>query len=212
MSGVTKSKQTSVKTYIVPSFAFIGEMASGKGTYANNMKIAIEREFGVPVYRVPAFSVKIAQVARDVFGAEDGADGKPDRSLLQAIGEKMKEIDPKVWANYLIRDIIANDRVPFVAEGFRSHHETEAFKENFPDVVVVRLETDLKQRMEAYRRVYGRYPTDEQLNHSTEKSVAAIPFDLAIFNNYTLEGLDNQISEIIMRIKNNALAELIRRS
>ena len=93
---MTTSDSKMVKREDVPSFAFLGRMASGKGTYTDSIRRAIEEEFSVQVYRVPSFSAKIADIARDLFGAPDGADGKPDRSLLQAIGAKMKEIDPAV--------------------------------------------------------------------------------------------------------------------
>ena len=76
-----------VKSNAIPSFAFVGKMASGKSTYAEELKLQMEREFSVNVYRV-ALSAKIIEIAIDLFAME----GK-DRLLLEAIGAKMREID-----------------------------------------------------------------------------------------------------------------------
>ena len=194
---MTTSDSKMVKREDVPSFAFLGRMASGKGTYTDSIRRAIEEEFSVQVYRVPSFSAKIADIARDLFGAPDVADGKPDRSLLQAIGAKMKEIDPAVWANYLIRDIKRGDRLPFVVEGLRSSHEVGAFRDNFDNIVVVRIRANQDKRVEVYKRVYGTYPTPEQLEHSTERMIDELPCDVEIVNDYTREGLDENVSLLL---------------
>jgi hypothetical protein len=180
-------------------------MSSGKGTYANAIKDAIEKEFHISVYRVPSFSVKIADVARDLFGAKDEADGKPNRTLLQNIGHKMREIDSAVWANYLIRGIKAEGRQPFVVEGFRDLCELAAFRASFSDLVVVRIEADEAQRMEAYKRTYGQYPTRQQLEHPSEMAVAEMPSDLTLHNNFDKASLKLHVMGIISAVKEGTL-------
>jgi dephospho-CoA kinase len=196
------------KEVVVPSFAIIGQMSSGKGTYAGALKEGLERAFGIEVYRVPSFSAKIADVARDLFGAENEADGKPNRTLLQDIGSKMREIDPAVWAKYLIRDIKSKGKLPFVAEGFRHPSELQAFREGFADLIVIRVDASESQRMEAYKRTYGQYPAKHQLEHPSEKAVADMPADLSLHNAFYRAELTRQVEEIVEAVRNEKLEEL----
>jgi hypothetical protein len=194
----------------VPSFAILGQMSSGKGTYAEALKASLEREFDVQVYRVPSFSVKIADIARDLFGAKDEADGKPDRTLLQKIGKKMREIDSAVWARYLIRKIESEGSLPFVAEGFRDPNELRAFRESFRDMVVVKIDAEEKQRMAAYKRTYGHLPLKRQTKHPTELAIAKMPADIVLHNEFDRETMARQIGEIVHAIKKGTLHDLIR--
>ena len=196
---VTKSE------VVIPPIALFGQLASGKGTYADHLRKSLESEFGVVVYEVPSFSDKISEIARDLFAME----GK-DRDLLQVIGAKMREIDPQVWAKYLIRDIKTNVRIPFVVEGFRDPNELQAFRDNFPDIVVIGIEADKKQRMDAYKNAYGRYPTTEQLAHSSEKAIEQMHADITLFNTYTQENLAKQVAEIVAAIKDKSIYKLFR--
>jgi len=191
-------------TYLIPSFSFIGEMATGKGTYCDHLKEQIEREFGIPVYRF-SFSAKIVEIAKDLFGME----GK-DRKLLQNIGNKMREIDPDVWAGYIVRDIKANGKVPFAVDGIRTPNEAAVFKRNFANFIIIRLEVDGQQRMEVYKKNYGRYPTGEESNNISEKTVAGIPFDITLHNNYERANLERQVRGIVEAIKNGTFEKLTR--
>lgn len=185
-------KQKEVK---IPSFAFIGKMCSGKNTYADRLRARLELEFGVSVYR-PAISEKINEIAKDLFGMKE-----KDRMLMQDIGSKMKEIDKRVWARYLVRDIRGRGRMPFVIDGLRFPEDIEVLKENFPELVVVKLESDEKERLEMYRKTYGRYPTKKELENVTEREIARLPADMTLFNKYDKEELELQIEGIVKSIK-----------
>jgi dephospho-CoA kinase len=190
----------------VPSFGFIGEMASGKSTYSNALRRQIEATFGVKVYR-PSFSAKIVDIAVDLYDM----DGK-NRRMLQDIGDKLREIKATTWADYLIRGISRTRQVPFIVDGIRVPEEAEAFRTAFsPNFVLIRLETDEKQRREAYKLEYERYPTEDEASHSTEQAVSQIKADMVLKNTYKKVDLDVQIAEIVTAIQNGTMDTLLRK-
>jgi hypothetical protein len=125
----------------IPSFAFIGHMASGKNAYSDALASSIELEFGVKVSRL-SFSAKISDIAKELFDMQ----GR-DRRLLQQIGQKMKEIDPAVWAKYLVKKINQSGSQPFIVDGIRSREELAAFRNSFPNFISIRLECDENARV-----------------------------------------------------------------
>lgn len=193
-----------VKSNAIPSFAFVGKMASGKSTYAEELKLQMEREFSVNVYRV-ALSAKIIEIAIDLFAME----GK-DRLLLEAIGAKMREIDYCVWAKYVVRDALTNSKLPLIADGIRSPQDAALFREGLPTLVIVRIEVDERQRMEAYQKVYGRYPTQEELNMVTEKTAEDIPADVILKNNYYQAELEDQVRDLVNAIRIITVTDALR--
>ncbi len=188
----------------IPSFAFVGKMASGKSTYADELKLQIEDNFGITVYRY-SLSAKIIEIAKDLFAMEE-----KDRKLLQNIGAKMREIDPGVWSKYIVRDALAAGRLPLIVDGIRTLTEAEPFKESLQNFVIIRIETEENQRMDAYKKAYNRYPTPEELDNITERTVAEIPADRTIHNTYLRSDLKNQIKDIVEEIKVTATS--LRRS
>ena len=205
MGGTVSSRQQKVRPDSIPSFAFVGPMASGKNTYADELKRQIEERFGVTVYR-PSFSAKIAEIATDLFGMKE-----KDRKLLQDIGAKMKEIDAGVWAKYLVRDALANGKLPLIVDGMRSLAEAEPFRESIPKFVIVRIETDESQRMEAYKGMYGRYPTKEEMNNITERTIADIPADMTVHNTYNVKDLKSHVKDLVKKIEVMMDVKVIRR-
>ena len=69
-------------------------MCSGKTTISEIIK-GHDSE-----YKTYSFGGKVKDIARDLFKME----GK-DRSLLISVASKMREIDPDVWAKYVVFDI-----------------------------------------------------------------------------------------------------------
>ena len=74
--------------------AIHGPMCSGKTTISEIIK-EYDNE-----YKTYSFGGKVKEIARDLFKME----GK-DRSLLINVASKMREIDPDVWAKYVINQI-----------------------------------------------------------------------------------------------------------
>ncbi len=200
-----ETRQPGRPTPSIPSFVFIGVTGSGKSTYSDYLKFRLEEEFGIAVYR-PSFSKRIEELARELFGMREY-----DRTLLQDIGNKMRELDPAVWAKHIIRDLKANDRLPVVCDGLRKPEELEAFKEELKDFVVIRLEADEKALFEHYRKKYGRYPSKDEMTNPAETSIAMLHSDMTLFNDYDPAKMDRQVGELVKAVKEGTLQRLIDR-
>ena len=72
--------------------AIYGPMCSGKTTVAK-----IIQEYN-DEYQIYSFGQKIKDLALELFDMKD-----KNRSLLIAIGSKMREINPDVWAKYIVK-------------------------------------------------------------------------------------------------------------
>ncbi len=189
---------------VIPSFGFMGEMASGKNTYADRLRDRMHEDLGISPLRV-SFSSKIIEIATDLFGME----GK-DRHYLGEVGSKMREIDPAVWANCVIREIERNGSPPFLADGLRFSFDDAQMRQKFPEFLVVRITADEAQRMEAYKRTYGRYPTKSELNNRGEGDMENIREDITLFNDYSDGNREEQLGRIVASIKDGSIAGLLR--
>ncbi len=189
--------------YVIPSFVFIGPLGVGKTTYSDYLKFRLEKECEVTIYR-PSFSKKIEEIAKDLFGMEEY-----NRSLMQGIGNKMRELDAGVWAKHIIKDIKANGRLPMICDGLRKPEELEVFKDELKDFVVIRLEADEKKMLQHYKEKFGKYPTKEQMSNAAEESISILHADMTLFNNYDPQELDRQIGEMVKAIKTNSIQRLI---
>jgi len=190
---------------VIPSFVFVGPTGVGKSTYSDYLKFRLEEKFRITVYR-PSFSEKIEEIARELFGMKEY-----DRSLLQNIGNKMRELDPAVWAKHIIKDLKANNKLPVVCDGLRKPEELEVFKEELKDFVVIRLEADENKLLAHYKKKYGKYPTKDQMSNPAETSVASLHSDMTLFNNYNKEEMDRQVGEIVKAIETDRMQWLIDR-
>lgn len=195
----------------IPSFGFTGGLASGKTTYRNCLKDSMERELSITVYGL-TFTTKITSITRDLFGidVDEKVFREKYRRLTQDVANKMREVDIAVWTNYLIRDIKANSKVPFIIDNIRSKDEVIAFRRTFPNFIVIRLKTDEKQRAKAYKNLYGRYYTEEEKNDLTERTIADVPEDIVWLNTYKKENMEKQVVELVKAIKDGTLQELIK--
>ena len=75
--------------------AICGKMCSGKSTIANMLKEYDDR------FKIFSFGNKIKVLANELFDMDLK---NKDRSLMIAIGSKMREINPDVWVNYIIKE------------------------------------------------------------------------------------------------------------
>lgn len=190
METIKKSKSFENKDF--PSIAFVGYFASGKTYYSNLLAKTLEN-IGIKAYRV-SIANKIKEIAKDLFDMKD-----KDRRLLQQIGAKMREINENVWINYLIRDIKRNEKIPFIIDDVRFKNEAELLKDNFDNFIIVRLFVDNEQRMEVYEDLYGRKPTEEELNDPTELDIDNIKYDESIINDYNETTAEKSINNLIKK-------------
>lgn len=117
----------------------------------------------------------------------------------------MREIDQDVWVNYILNKIkyinnsceITSD---FVIADVRYRNEIDLIRKS--EGFTIYINRPEKERLETYKTLYGRYPTEEELNHSSE-SLSSNFFDFVIENNSDKQTLYNDINEIIKHINNN---------
>ncbi|MGC8649327.1 MAG: hypothetical protein ACP5UN_03890, partial [Candidatus Micrarchaeia archaeon] len=119
------------------------------------------------------------------------------RRLLQLIGAKMREIDENVWINYLILDIKRNNKIPFIVDDVRFRNEANLIKENYPNFIIVRLFADDDKRLDIYKNLYGRKPTEDEINDPTEKDIDNIKYDESLINDYMPSTAENFINKFI---------------
>jgi len=86
---------------------------SGKDTVARYLEV----KYG---YKQLAFADKIYEIAESLFDM-----GQKDRSLLQNIGQKMREIDEWVWINHIDKIIRQNNYSKIVISDLRQANELD---------------------------------------------------------------------------------------
>ena len=90
-----------------------------------------------------SFGGKVKDIARDLFKME----GK-DRSLLISVASKMREIDPDVWAKYVVFDIERENKQKCIIDDLRFQNEADYLKDwTFISLTTpkdVRIERDKK--------------------------------------------------------------------
>ena len=134
--------------------AFAGKSGSGKTTMAN----FLVENFNFVKY---SFAGAVKELAAELFDVHD-----KDRTLLQSIGGKMRDIDSEVWIKYLIRKIESEDHPNVVIDDCRYLNEVEWLRDfGFVIVKLVGREGNL---------------TPEQRNHPSEAEVDEIQEDYEI--------------------------------
>ena len=98
--------------------AIIGKICSGKTTAADIL-IELNNDF-----QKLSFAGKVKSIAIDLFDME-----KKDRKLLQQIGTYMREIEPDVWANYVVKQSKKYDYV--VIDDLRYKNEYDLLKKKW---------------------------------------------------------------------------------
>jgi dephospho-CoA kinase len=178
------------KNKIFSNIAFIGKFASGKTYFSDMLKQKLE-EKEITTYRI-SIAQKIKDLAKDLFDMQ-----KKDRRLLQLLGAKMREVDKDVWIKYLILNVKRNNLQPFIIDDVRFVNEYNLIKSSFPNFKVFKLITEEEQRFKIYEKLYGRLPTQEEINDPTEIDIDNIPFDEIIINDYKKESCEKTIEKII---------------
>ena len=144
--------------------AIYGPMCSGKSTIAS---IIQENNSD---YEIFSFGQKIKDLAKELFNMKH-----KDRSLLINIADKMRDIDPDVWINYLIRQ--TKDHSHCIVDDLRYQNEYEALsKAGFK---IIQLTIDPKTQEERIKKVYPKNYQDHLNNrdHLSERN----GYELAIW-------------------------------
>ena len=172
--------------------AITGKMCSGKSTLAKKI---VERDGR---YKIFSFGKKVKEVAQDLFNMEE-----KDRSLLVSLGTKMREINPDVWTNYILRQTEGVSHC--IIDELRYQNEYEALsRAGFHIIQLIIDETNQKER------IIKNYPNNYQdhlknCTHSSEKNTFEwLPQDDPI----KIDTHKNDINEIIEIINNHYQEQL----
>jgi dephospho-CoA kinase len=149
-----------------------GRMCSGKSTLANNI-IEYNKKKNINIVK-DSFAAKIYDIAYDIFGMTT-----KDRQLLQQIGTKFRDIDDKVWINYIINKHPDN----VIIDDVRYQNEITTLKEN--GFILIKLsisrELQLTRLRELYKDDFDRHY--KNIDHISELFVDVAPdnmFDIVV--------------------------------
>lgn len=164
--------------------AIVGKMCSGKTTIAN-MIMDINSN-----YQKYSFGQKVKDVAVDLFHMN----GK-DRSLLVKIGGYMRDIDPDVWVNYLMKQII--DVEDCIIDDIRYQNEVDACIKN--GFIFIKLSIPKDIQIERIKKVYPDNYEDhiKNIDHNSETNELIIDKCIEI-DTSTIE--KNYIENIIINL------------
>lgn len=174
---------------------FIGHMASGKSYCLERASEILKEKYGIILNRVSIAS-GIKEIATNYFGMKE-----KDRRLLQNIGSKMREIDPDVWIKATMIKIENQNLIPFVLDDMRFINEENNIRKKY-SIFVVKLEPNENERLKVYKKLYGRFPTKEELSDPTEIEINKLNYDYLIKNNYDKDYVEKEINNIINKIIN----------
>jgi cytidylate kinase len=143
-------------------FAIHGPMCSGKTTISEIIK-GYDSE-----YKTYSFGGKVKDIAGDLFKME----GK-DRSLLISVASKMREIDPDVWAKYVVCDIEREKKQKCIIDDLRFQNEADYLK----DWTFISLTTPKNVRIERIKNLYPENYEDhiKNMNHISETYSIKLP-------------------------------------
>lgn len=143
--------------------AIHGPMCSGKTTISNIIKEFDSR------YKTYSFGLKVKDIAIDLFNME----GK-NRSLLINVASKMREIDPDVWAKYVINQIKNENNNNCIIDDLRFQNEADYLVD---DWLIISLTTPKEVRIERIKEVYKENYEDhiKNMNHISETDKLSLP-------------------------------------
>ena len=139
--------------------AISGPMGSGKTTIAN---LIINSN---PEYKIYSFGQKIKDIAYELFNMNK--DFK-DRSLLINIADKMRDIDPDVWAKYIIKQ--TNSYNHCIIDDLRFQNELDILEKD-NDWIYIVLNIDNKVRLDRLKKLYPNNYSDhiKNMGHLSEQ-------------------------------------------
>jgi len=162
--------------------ALCGKICAGKSHVAK----LLANKYNLEIF---SFAAKIKEIAKDLFGMIT-----KDRKILQQIGDKMREIDEKVWIKYLIKQMEGKNNI--IIDDLRLQNEVDFLKKN--GFTIIRLNVDLDTQM---TRLQDLYPETYKLHqkrftHRLETSADKLNVDYDVVS-------DDKTIENVERIVNN---------
>ena len=141
------------------NIAISGPMCSGKTTIANLIKLMNND------YKIYSFGQKIKDIAHELFNMDKNF---KDRSLIINIADKMRDIDPDVWAKYTIKQTRENKHS--IIDDLRFQNELDLLdKENGWLYIVLNINEEI--RLNRLKKLYPDNYKDhiKNMSHLSEK-------------------------------------------
>lgn len=175
--------------------AISGPMGSGKTTIANLIKETNNE------YQIYSFGQKIKDLAYELFNMNKNF---KDRSLLINIADKMREIDPDVWAKYIVNQ--TNCYNYCIIDDLRFQNELDLLENNSDDWIYFVLNMDEKTRLERLKKLYPDNYEDHVKNMSHLSEQGLLNFKnknriLYINSNDSLDNIKFNIEYFISKFK-----------
>jgi|WetSurMetagenome_2_1015567.scaffolds.fasta_scaffold809888_1 hypothetical protein len=169
--------------------ALFGQMASGKSAIAAALVDSgyIQMSFAQPLKNISELAYgKIDKSGEYTVTSLDGIEQViSGREVLQRVGQAIKEHDRDFWLRCFFR---AADNLldqPIVVDDGRFAFERDALSRR--GWLIVGIDTPKAVRMERYRMIYGRYPTDVEMSHQSEIELP----DIIVNADIILDGTDD---------------------
>ena len=159
-----------------------GKMGTGKSSI---------RDFLVKCFQFKGYSFaeKLKEIAQDLFNME-----VKNRSLLQMLGSRVREMEMDAWANYVLKQINAEVPLRAVIDDMRYLNEADLLKDN--GFTLIKLYTPATIR--AKRGVAGF--SAETAKHPSEVEIDAIDVDYSIDTSCDLDTSYRKIMEVLAEI------------
>ena len=167
----------------IMKIAIYGPMCSGKTTIANIIK-EIKSE-----YEIFSFGEKIKILAKELFNMEN-----KDRTLLITIADKMRDIDPDVWAKYTVKQ--TTNKEYCIIDDLRFQNELNYLN----GWKIICLTTPIEIRIDRIKKIYPENYEDhiKNMKHKSETDELTLPKNTTyIDTNIDIEQLKIKIKEIL---------------
>ena len=135
--------------------AIAGKMCSGKTTIAN---MVMQQDNN---YQKVSFAGKIKELAVELFDMKE-----KNRDLLITMGNKFKEIDENVWANYVIKNTKCGN---YVLDDLRFQNELDMLIKN--GWFIINLEVDHNEQEKRIRKLY---PSNYEMHLKNRSDISEI--------------------------------------
>ena len=131
-----------------------GKIASGKTTLSNEI-IQIAEKYNIVCYKL-CFATRLKELVAELFHSSTNGRMK-NREILVNMGQSMRDIDPNVWVNCLLRELEdkqkENPNALFIVEDGRFPNEIEALKAK--GFYCLRLEIDEVEQLNRIQYTYS---------------------------------------------------------
>lgn len=174
--------------------AICGVMCSGKTTIANYIKKKLNN------VTILSFADKIKELAYDLFDMKE-----KDRKLLIQIGQKLKEIDDKVWIKYTIKQSNLSENI--IIDDLRFQNELDELIKN--DFILIKLIITPELQLERLKKTYPD-TWQNHIHYIRDKSESIHQLDNNLFHYIiNIDKQEKNINKIIDDIISSKLLDKI---